>query len=180
METVPCESDIAVLYGALVTTFPLTLARAKASPHESPVRILVVEDFQPFRALLCSMFSKTPELQVICEASDGLEAVQQAEKLQPDVILLDIGLPRLNGIEAARRIRKLAWASKIIFVSQGSSADVVLEALSSGALGYIVKAHVPNELLDAVESIRQSRQFVSSGVTDFVLTEGNQGEHPRN
>jgi len=88
--------------------------------------------------------------------------VQKAEELQPDLIVLDIGLPTLNGMEAARRIRKLAPESKIIFLSQESSADVVHEALSLGALGYVVKAHAGSELLAAVEMVRQGRQFVSS------------------
>ena len=72
------------------------------------VRVLVVDDFEPWRDYVCSMLEKGPELQVICEVSDGLEAVQKADELKPDLILLDIGLPTLNGIEAARRIRKLA------------------------------------------------------------------------
>ena len=105
----------------------------------SIVRVLVVEDYEPFRRFVCSTLGKRPELQVIGEASDGLEAVQKAEELQPDLILLDVGLPSLSGIEAARRIRKLSPKSKILFVSQESSADVVQEALRIGALGYVAK-----------------------------------------
>jgi DNA-binding NarL/FixJ family response regulator len=101
----------------------------------SPFRVLVVEDYEPFRRFVRSRLGKGTELQVICETSDGLEAVQKAEVLQPDLILLDVGLPTLNGIHAARRIRKLSPNSKILFVSQKSSADVVQEAFRSGALG---------------------------------------------
>jgi DNA-binding NarL/FixJ family response regulator len=128
----------------------------------SAVRILVVEDFQPFREFLCATFSETPELQIIGEVSDGLEAVQRADELQPDLILLDIGLPRLNGIEAARRIRKVAPQSKILFVSQESSADVVEEALSTGARGYLIKTHASDDLLAAIEAMRAGGQFVST------------------
>ena len=92
----------------------------------------MVDDFEPWRHFVSSMLLIKPELQVVGEASDGLEAVQKAVELKPDLILLDISLPKLNGIEAARRIRKLAPESKIIFVSQESSADVVQEALSLG------------------------------------------------
>ena len=113
----------------------------------SSVRVLVVEDFEPFRRFLCSMMEDGSQLQVICEVSDGLEAVQKAQELRPDLILLDIGLPGLNGIEAARQIRKLVPQSKILFVSQESSADVIEEALSLGAVGYVVKAHAGSELL---------------------------------
>jgi DNA-binding NarL/FixJ family response regulator len=123
--------------------------------------VLVVEDFEPFRRFVCSTLRKTPKLRVVCEVSDGLEAVQKAEELKPDLILLDIGLPTLNGIEAARQIRKLAPESKILFLSQESSADIVQEALNLGALGYIVKAHVGSDLLDAVEAVTLGEQFVS-------------------
>jgi DNA-binding NarL/FixJ family response regulator len=123
----------------------------------SSVRVLVVEDYEPFRRFICSTLGKRPELQVCGVASDGLEAVQRAEELQPDLILLDIGLPILNGIEAGRRIRTLSPNSKILFVSQESSADVVREAFNVGAVGYVVKAHAGSELLAAVEAIREGR-----------------------
>ena len=90
----------------------------------SPVKVLVVDDYEPFRRFVSSMLGEMPELQIIGEAADGLEAVQKAEELRPDLILLDIGLPILNGIEAARQIRRLVQESKIVFVSQESSADV--------------------------------------------------------
>lgn len=131
----------------------------------SSVRVLVVEDYEPFQRFICSILGKWPELQVIDRASDGLEAVQKAEELQPDLILLDIGLPRLNGIEAARRIRKVSPNSKILFLSQESSADVVQEALKAGALGYVVKASGVSELLTAVEAVRRGTRFVSGALS---------------
>jgi DNA-binding NarL/FixJ family response regulator len=135
----------------------------------SPVRVLVVDDFEPFRRVVVSMLRKQPELQIICEASNGSEAVQEAEQQQPDLILLDVGLPKLNGIEAARRIRKLSPKSKILFVSQQSSADIVQEALSLGALGYVVKTHARNDLLAAVESVLQGRVFLGSGISGRIF-----------
>jgi DNA-binding NarL/FixJ family response regulator len=130
----------------------------------SLIRVLVVEDFDPFRQFICSTLRKRPGLQVICEVSNGLEAVQKAEELKPDLILLDIGLPGLNGIEAARQIRQLATQSKIIFVSQESSPEVVQEALSLGAWGYIVKPRAASDLVVAVEAVLEGRRFVSSGL----------------
>ena len=138
---------------------------------EMPCRVLVVDDFQPFRLFVCSMLQDRPALRVVREAADGLEAIQEAEELQPDLILLDIGLPKLNGIEAARRIRKLSAQSRILFVSQESSADVVEEALSLGAWGYVVKAHAGSELLAAVEAVCQGRRFVSSGLSGDSVVE---------
>jgi DNA-binding NarL/FixJ family response regulator len=131
-------------------------------------RVLVVEDYEPFRRFICSTLSKEPGFQ-ICEVADGLEAVKKAEELRPELILLDIGLPSLNGIDAARRIRKLFPESKILFVSQESSAEVVQEALATGALGYVVKVHAGNELLVAVEAVLQGVQFVSSGLSGHVF-----------
>jgi DNA-binding NarL/FixJ family response regulator len=89
------------------------------------IRVLVVDDFEPFRRLVAKVLQRQPELQIICEVSDGLEAVQKAEEMQPDLVLLDIGLPNLNGIEAAQRIRELSPKSRILFVSQETSSDLV-------------------------------------------------------
>ena len=130
----------------------------------SKIRIVIVEDFVAFRRLICSILGKRKDLQVIGEASDGLEALRKAEELKPDLILLDIGLPTLNGLQAARRIRKLAPACKIIFVSQQSSADLVQEALSLGAQGYVAKAKLGTDLLAAVEAVLEGGRFVSSGL----------------
>jgi CheY-like chemotaxis protein len=130
----------------------------------SSVRVLVVDDYEPFRRFVCSTLGKRPELQIVGQASDGLEAVQKSEALRPDLIVLDLGLPTLHGIEAARRIRKLSPESKILFVSQESSAVVVQEALRMGALGYVVKANAGSELLPAVEAVLAGRQFVSVGL----------------
>ena len=141
-------------------------------PSESRVRILVVDDNAPFRDFICSMLKKRAELQVIGEASNGLEAVHKAEELQADLVLLDIGLPRLNGIEAARRICKLAFKSKIVFLSQESSPDVVQCALRLGAMGYVAKPKAGSDLLAAVEAVVQGIQFVSAGLLkDQVLTD---------
>ena len=137
----------------------------------SSVRVLVVEDFEPFRRFIASTLQKRPELHILCEVSDGLEAVQKAQELQPDIIVLDIGLPTLTGIEAARRIRKLSPESKILFLSQESSADAVQEALGLGGLGYVVKVNAGSELLPAVEAVLQGNQFVSNGLSGQWFTD---------
>jgi DNA-binding NarL/FixJ family response regulator len=136
----------------------------------SIVRVLVVDDFEPFRRFVCSTLRKMQDMQVIGEASDGLEAVRKAEELKPDLIVLDIGLPTLSGIEVARRIRKLRPECKILFLSQGSSADVAQAAFSLGAMGYVVKAHAGSELLIAVEAVCKGRYFVSKGLSNDNLT----------
>jgi DNA-binding NarL/FixJ family response regulator len=133
-------------------------------------RVLVVEDSEPYRKFICSNLTERPDLQIVAEVSDGLRAVRKADELQPDLILLDIGLPSLNGIEAARRIGKVSPESKILFVSQECSADVVQAALEAGACGYIVKADAGSELLDAVNAALRGEQFVGRRFAghDFV------------
>jgi DNA-binding NarL/FixJ family response regulator len=130
----------------------------------SLIRVLVVDDNEPFRRFVRATLSTKPELKIISEASDGLEAVQKAVELQPALIVLDIGLPGLNGLEAARRIRKLSPQSTILFLSQESSPDIVQEALRLGALGYVMKAHAAVDLLIGVEAVLRNEQFVSSGL----------------
>jgi DNA-binding NarL/FixJ family response regulator len=128
------------------------------------VRILFVEDFDPWRRFVASLLQEIPEWQIVGESSDGLGAVQKATELRPDLILLDIGLPKLNGIEAARQIRKLIPEAKVIFLSQQSSADVVVEALSFGAQGYVFKTSAGGDLLTAIKAVLEGGQFVSCGL----------------
>ena len=144
----------------------------------SSLRVLVVDDYEPFRRFICSTLEKRPELQVVGEASDGLEAVQKAEELQPGLIVLDIGLPTLNGIEVARRIRKLCPECKMLFMTQESSADVAQEAFSLGVMGYVVKAHAGTELLASLEAVCQGRQFVSRGLLGHNWTSAADAQAP--
>jgi DNA-binding NarL/FixJ family response regulator len=136
----------------------------------SITRILVVDDYEPWRRFVSTTLQKQPTLQVIGEAVDGLEAVQKAQQLQPDLILLDIGLPTLNGIEAARRIRELSPKSRILFVSENRSWDIAEEALRTGAGGYVVKSDAVGELLPAVNAVLGGRRFVSASLSANDLT----------
>jgi len=128
----------------------------------STVRILVVDDFEMFRQFVVELLGKRPELLVVGEASDGLEAIQKAVELRPDLILLDIGLTSLNGIEVARQIRSLVPESKIIFLTQELSSDVVQKAFSVGARGYVTKNMLLADLFVAVETVLSGMTFVSS------------------
>lgn len=130
----------------------------------SSLRLLVADDFEPFRRVVASILQERPELQIVCEVSDGLKAVQRAEELQPDLILLDIGLPNLNGIEAANRIRQVAPGTKIIFLTQNSDKEIVAAALRTGAHGYVLKKDAGRELLAGVAGVLAGNDFVSSGV----------------
>lgn len=137
---------------------------------------LIIEDFEVFRKFVRSTLQRREEFQVIYQASDGLEGVQRAKELQPDLILIDIGLPKLNGIEAARRIRKVSPNSKILFLTQESSAEVVEVAMSLGAQGYALKVNAADELLPAVETILRGEQFISRDL-EFNGTTNNPHRH---
>ena len=128
-------------------------------------RVMVVDDFRDWRREVCSILEQHQELSVVGEASDGAEAVKKAAELKPDVIVLDIGLPKLNGIEAAARIAKLSPGSRVLFLSQDNDVGTVQAAFETGAWGYVHKLSAGDELLNAVAALLQGRRFVSRGIS---------------
>jgi DNA-binding NarL/FixJ family response regulator len=137
---------------------------------DSGIRVLVVEDYEQFRRFLSSMLQGHLGIQIIGEASNGEDAVELAKKLQPDVILLDIGLPKLNGMEAGRQVRELSPQSKIIFVSQESSRDIVQETFNLGARGYVLKVDAGSDLLAAVDAASRGERFLSRSLAGQSFT----------
>ncbi len=131
----------------------------------SLVQILVVDDFEPWRQFLANRLQKVPGFRIIGMASDGSDAVQKATELQPDLILLDLCLPKLSGIEAARRIRIASPGSRILFVSDTRDPDVVPAALSAGGRGYLLKSDAESGLLEGIETVLLGKQFVSPSLT---------------
>lgn len=133
------------------------------------IRVLVVDDYEPWRRFERLTFLARKDLQIIGECSDGDEAVQKAEELKPDLILLDISLPTLNGIRAARRIREVSPRSNILFVSENRSPDIVEEALNTGAGGYVVKSDAASELLPAIKAVLEGKRFISASLAGHFL-----------
>ena len=129
--------------------------------EESAVRVLVVDDFEPWRDYMHVALRRNPQFKVIGEGADGQEAVRKAQEAQPDLILLDLALPSLNGIAATRAIRECSPKSKVLLMSVERSWDVVREALRSGASGYVVKTDATDDLSLALEAVLQNGQFVS-------------------
>jgi DNA-binding NarL/FixJ family response regulator len=120
-------------------------------------RILLVDDFEPFRRVVSAIVQARPEWQIVGEACDGSEAVQMTRHLLPDIVVLDIGMPVLNGIEAAKRIRQDSPTSKIIFLTQNNDEDIRLEALATGAEAYLLKANAGSEFLPSIEAALKDR-----------------------
>src|SRR3954467_322949 len=137
------------------------------------IRVVVVDDYEPFRRLARSTLGERPDFEIVGEVSDGLEAVRSAAELQPDLVLLDIGLPKLNGIEAARRIREQSPKSKILFFSENRLSEIVEEAMSTGAGGYLLKSDAARELFTAIEAVLLGKPFRSSSLP------GHQDGHPK-
>ena len=136
---------------------------------EPTIRALVVDDFEPWHDFVSKTLQREPELHIIANAYDGADGVRQALELQPDLILLDIGLPKLNGIEAARLIHQFAPESRILFTTENRSWDIAQAALSTGASGYLVKSSAGSELLPAIDAVLQGKQFVSARLKDCNL-----------
>lgn len=126
-----------------------------------PVRILVADDFEPWRRSIVSLIEEDPGLEVIHESSDGLEAVQACLELQPDLVVLDVGLPKLNGLEVAREVREALPDSRILFVSAMPDREVVREALRVGAAGYVLKMNAARYLLKAVRAALADQEFLN-------------------
>ena len=132
-------------------------------------RALVVEDHQSFLEFVSAIAGSCPNVEIIGQVQDGLSAVHRAERLQPDVILLDIGLPCLNGMEAARRIWGVAPDAKIIFVTQENSADVMQAAFELGnAWGYVMKIHAGVELPLALNAVVNGKKFFGNALEQMV------------
>jgi DNA-binding NarL/FixJ family response regulator len=127
----------------------------------SPMRVLLVDDHEIARRIIRSVLSRQAGLDVICETADGEEAVKKAEELHPTIILLDITLPGISGIQAAQQIRVVSPNSRIIFLSQHDSIQTAKDALSVGAHGYVVKSDAGRDLLKAIGTVSEGRTFVS-------------------
>lgn len=138
---------------------------SKFRTQRTRFRIIGVDDYAPWRRFVRSVLEKRSEWQMVDEVSDGWGAVRKAQELQPDLILLDIGLPELNGIEAARQIRRCSPRTNILFLSEDRCTEVVEEALGTGAGGYVVKSDAGRELLPAVETVLRGKKFVSHSVS---------------
>lgn len=132
------------------------------------IRILVADDFARWPRFIASIIEKHIDWHIVGEAADGYETVQKAEELKADLILLDVGLPKLNGIKVARLLCKLVPNSKILFLSALRDPNIVREALRTGASGYVVKSDVGRELTKAIEATLRGEQFVSSSATGGI------------
>lgn len=125
------------------------------------IRILLVDDHPIVRQGLRTLLEGRAGWEVVGEASDGVEALNKVEALQPDVVVLDVTMPRMNGLEACRLIQQKTSGLEVLFVTQHDSPQMMREALDAGARGYVVKSNAARDLLDAVEAVSQHRVFTA-------------------
>jgi DNA-binding NarL/FixJ family response regulator len=135
---------------------------------QQPVRVLVVDDHRPLREWVRSKLETSERFQIVEEAGDGCEAVAKAQRLNPDLVLLDIGLPDQSGIETATLLRQVIPQVTILFLSQNSDPDVIRAALNDGANGFVLKSEADGELLPAIEAVLRGETFSSKQLADGV------------
>jgi len=138
-----------------------------------PVRVLVVDDHALFRHGLLEVLRPAIDLVVVGEARDGIEAVDQAAELLPDVVLMDVRMPGLNGIEAARRIRAAQPAIRILMLTESEDDDDLFGAVRAGATGYLLKEVAIDEIADAIRAVAIGQALVSPSMTTKLLSEFN-------
>jgi DNA-binding NarL/FixJ family response regulator len=131
--------------------------------------VLIADDHQLFREGLVNLISSAPDVEVIAEAKDGREATEKAKKIKPDIVLIDIGMPVMNGIEATRIIKKDNPGTKVIAVSMHSDRQFVKGALESGADGYLLKNCTYRQLIDAIQSVISGKKYLSDDITEMVI-----------
>jgi len=143
-----------------------------------PLRILVADDHQVVRTGLRTLLETEKGWQVCAEAANGREAVEKTGELRPDVAVLDIGMPLLNGVEATRQIRKLSPKTEVLILTMHDSEVLIQEVLEAGARGYILKDDADRNLIAAVDALRQHKPYLSSRVSDVfsktVLSRGDE------
>ena len=139
------------------------------SKDTEKLRILVADDHALMRRGICGMLEIQPGWTVVGEAGTGREAVEQAKRLKPDVAVLDVTMPELDGIEATRQLREAVPDTKVLILTMHESRQMVRRLLEAGARGYVLKSDFPRSLVRAVRSVSRDKRFLSSKVTDIVL-----------
>ena len=134
-------------------------------------RVLLAEDHTIVRKGLCALLDAEPSIEVIGEAQDGREALLKAEQLHPDIVLMDISMPGLNGLEATRQIKKRFPEVKVLILTVHSDEEYIRQILRAGASGYLVKQAAPNELISAIEAIQRGESYLSPSVSKKVVQE---------
>ena len=146
---------------------------------EKKIRILIVEDRTIVREGLCLLVSSNPDYTIVGEAEDGRKAIKAAAELKPDLILTDLTMPNMNGMEAIREIKRQFPEMKILVLTVHDSEEFILASLQAGADGYVLKEATQSELMVAIESVLDGKRFIAPGISDKVINGYLNKKQPR-
>ncbi|MDE3087948.1 MAG: response regulator transcription factor [Chloroflexota bacterium] len=135
------------------------------------IRVILADDHHLVRQGIRALLERVDDIQVIAEAEDGQQAIELVQRLAPDVLVMDISMPRLNGIEAAERIRRLGVSTRVVILSMHSDETLARQALRSGACGYLLKRSVTEELILAIRAASRGEVYLSPGISKLLLDE---------
>lgn len=139
----------------------------------STTRVLVVDDFAPWRRMVALTLKSRPDIEIVADAENGMAGIRKALEFKPDIAILDIGLPDLNGVEVAREILRSLPGIRILFLTENSAPEVVQEAMSTGALGFVLKSTAARDLVPAIEALLHDKHFFSLGAGDRTKNPGS-------
>lgn len=145
---------------------------------ERPIRVLLAEDHRVVREGLCRLLADQVDLRVVAEASDGQEAIELAEAKGPDVVVMDVGLPGLNGIEASRRLQRTRPDIRVVILTMHDDATTVDRALRAGARGFVMKGRGVETLCEAIRTVHRGEVYLSPEVSDYVVQGYLSGANP--
>src|SRR3979411_2008578 len=140
------------------------------------MRILVADDHGIVRAGIKLLLERQPDLEVVAEAADGAEAVQQALAAQPSLCILDVGMPRMTGLQAARAIRSFLSGTRVLMLSMHDDEHYLFEALKAGAAGYVLKREADQDLVGAVRAVGRGEAFLTNAAERSIIRRGVEGE----
>ncbi|GAB4424189.1 MAG: response regulator transcription factor [Anaerolineae bacterium] len=135
------------------------------------IKVIVAEDHHLVREGILSLLEKSGDIEVVAEARDGEEAVQAVQQFHPDVLLTDIGMPRLNGIQAAEKIRELGLDTRVVILSMHSNKSLIRQCMRSGAKGYVLKSGIKDELLMALRAAARNGTYLSPEVSELLMSD---------
>ena len=135
------------------------------------IRVLIADDHDLFVEGLSELLSQRPDLELVGKARDGLQAIEQTEKLTPDIILMDIAMPEVGGIKALHEIRKKFPEQKILMLSMHNNKELITESLKAGANGYVLKECTSDELYEAIKSVIHGQYYIARGSLEIVIAD---------
>lgn len=152
------------------------MSKQKQNEHDSRIRILIADDHGVMRAGLRALLNPEPDVEVVGEATDGQETLRRAAELQPDVVLLDISMPGMDGVEVTQQIQESLPDTRVLILTVHENRELLQEAVRAGALGYVTKRAIKSELINAIHAVQRGDMYVHPAMTRALLTGQSQSQ----